>query len=227
VRVIVTILSVLFIVSCSDLYGGKYRNYPENTFKDIKTIAIAPFTSEVMPVDGLLFGNVFATELVKCKGFEVIRPLAVITKIRELDLKIVSIRDVINLAQSLGADAIIVGSVTDYDPYFPPKIAISIQIFRVKEVIHSAEEINKIIQRASWKPYPLSEDDIKNLVVALERVFDAHNEQTRNEVEIYAMAQGSQETAFSKGEEFLRIKEKFWQFASCQMIFEILKTGIK
>jgi TolB-like protein len=219
------LLIIISLASCTQLRALKYKTLPPNPRSDIKRIAIAPFVNQTkQPIEGERFGNIFATELLRFRGFEVIRPHAVAKVARGAGIRLESIKDAIDLAGVLKADAILTGSITDYDPYFPPKIAISIQIFRLKQRALSSEDINRLIQSASWKPLPFSREGAKNLLLGIERVIDTSSAKIRDEIEAYARVYGSEETAFDRGEEFLRIGEKFWQFSSCFMILEMIKN---
>lgn len=92
------------------------------------TVAVAPFVnlSAERVVDGRRFALAYSAELQKIPGYQVI-PVGV-TEQAMVDLKIDldSPEDAVKLAKSLGADAIVIGAVTDYTPYYPPRIGLQV-----------------------------------------------------------------------------------------------------
>ncbi len=92
-----------------------------NPVPGLQTVAIAPFfnLSTERSVNGREFANAYYAELQKVPGFEVI-PIGVVeTALREHRLEMGGPEDAIRLAEILKVDAVVVGAVTDYDPYVP------------------------------------------------------------------------------------------------------------
>lgn len=99
-----------------------------NPIPAMKTVAVIPFfnLSQEPTVDGRRFALAYFSELQKTHGFQVI-PLGVTEQaIREFELEMNNPADVLQLAEYLDVDAVVVGAVTDYDPYYPPRIGMQI-----------------------------------------------------------------------------------------------------
>lgn len=99
-----------------------------NPIPAMKTIAVIPFfnLSQEPTVDGRRFALAYYSELQKTPGFQVI-PLGVAEQaIREFELEMNNAADVLQLAEYLNVDAVVVGAVTDYDQYYPPRIGMQI-----------------------------------------------------------------------------------------------------
>lgn len=221
-------LGILFaaVTSCAYINSSKYRSYPKNPFPDIETVAVFPFYNETTSVlDIAEVSNIFSDELAKFPGFTVIRPVKVVMGANAAGINPTTLADVIRLGKTLKADAVLVVTVTSYDPYRPPKIALSMQLYRTSEAHLSAGEIDRIVQSATWKPFKVTKGNASNLVASFERVYDSHKHDVRAEVEAYGMAQDDRDYAYTGGEEFLSITNRYWQFVSCQMIREMFEKS--
>ena len=100
-----------------------------NPVPGLSTVAIAPFTnlSQERSADPRRFAFAYAAELQKVDGFEVV-PVGVVEQaIVDARLSMDSPEDAVRLAEMLGVDAVVVGSITDYDPYYPPRIGLQVQ----------------------------------------------------------------------------------------------------
>jgi hypothetical protein len=99
-----------------------------NPIPGLSTVAVAPFLnlSAERATDGRRFALAYATELQKVPGFEVL-PVGV-TETAMIDAKVDlnDVDDVLKLAKVLRVDAVVVGAVTDYSPYYPPRIGLQI-----------------------------------------------------------------------------------------------------
>ena len=92
-----------------------------NPVVGLETVAIAPFfnLSQERTVDGREFALDYYAELQKVPGFEVL-PVGVTERAMiENGISLSGPEDAIRLAKILNVDAVVVGAVTDYDPYNP------------------------------------------------------------------------------------------------------------
>jgi len=92
-----------------------------NPVVGLEKVAIAPFfnLSSERSVDGHDFAEAYYTELQKVPGFEVV-PVGIAERaIRENQLTLDGPEDALRLAKILDVDAVVIGAVTDYDPYVP------------------------------------------------------------------------------------------------------------
>lgn len=107
--------------------------------EELRVVAVAPMaihSSGNDEIDVRLAGisAIFASELVKFDRFSVIRPRKVAEVLaREGLASIETQKDAARIARLVGADAIIVGEVTDYDPYEPPRIGLKAMLVTVNE----------------------------------------------------------------------------------------------
>jgi hypothetical protein len=99
-----------------------------NPVAGLTTVAVAPFfnLSEEPTVDGRRFAQAYFAELQKTPGFQVV-PVGVVEQaIHDHRLQMTGPDDALKLAEILKVDAVVVGAVTDYSPYYPPRIGLQI-----------------------------------------------------------------------------------------------------
>jgi len=100
-----------------------------NPVPGLSTVAVAPFInlSHERAVDGRRFALAYYSELQKVPGFEVVPVGVTEAVIVENNLQINSPDDVLKLARLLNVDAVVVGAVTDYAPYYPPRVGMQVE----------------------------------------------------------------------------------------------------
>ena len=100
-----------------------------NPVRGLRTVAVLPFfnQSDERSVNGRLLASHYASELQKTPGVEVIPVGVVETTMRQYGMDDVSgPADAARLALLLHADAVVIGTVTEYSPYSPPRLGLSI-----------------------------------------------------------------------------------------------------
>ncbi len=140
-----TILSALALVlgvsGCSLFPEARQRDRIHNPFPQLKRVAVLPFfnQSSEPTVDGEMVAEKYYAALQAIPGFEVL-PIGV-TKAQWLQYARThgepsSGRDFQRLAQHLGVEAIVVGSVTDFEAYYPPRMAMTVHWYAANEGFH-------------------------------------------------------------------------------------------
>jgi hypothetical protein len=128
-RPIAGILLATFLSGCELFPQAIHRPVILNPFPELSRIAVAPFVnlSDEPTVDGHTLAKAYFAELQATPGFEVV-PLAVTeTAMRQHRLDLNQPAEARRLAQILGVDAVVVGAVTDYSPYYPPRLGLHVQ----------------------------------------------------------------------------------------------------
>jgi hypothetical protein len=108
-----------------------------NPIPGMTTVAVAPFfnLSAEPTVDGRRFAISYYSELQKTSNYQLIPVGIVETAIRENNLDMTSPADAVKLAQILGVDAVVVGAVTEYIPYYPPQLGVQINWYSPRDWI--------------------------------------------------------------------------------------------
>lgn len=123
---------------CGVLPEPHNRPVVQNPFPQLARVAVAPFfnlTTEAS-VDSRQFALAYFNELQAVRGFEVV-PVGVVEqqmKLHELTLE--SASEARKLAQILGVDAIVIGAVTDYSPYYPPRCGLRVEWYAANPCFH-------------------------------------------------------------------------------------------
>ena len=214
----ILVLAALALSACAPPESFRYKSYPAYPWSGLETVAVLPVWNQTrVPFDGLEFGNILASELAKFEGVRIIRPIL----LGNPEFKTAD--DVIKFGRSIKVDAILVCAITDYDPYNPPKIAVSVQCLRVSGRKMAGGDIDELTRSASWRkgPLALSRNHAGNFVAQFETVYDAHEERIRREVLAYAQAQEEGDTPFQGDREFLSVQTRYFQFVSNQLINQL------
>jgi hypothetical protein len=105
-----------------------------NPFPEMNRVAVAPFfnLSEEPTVDGRQFALAYYNALQNVPGFEVIPVGQVERAMRDHRIGLNSPEEARRLAQLVGADAIVIGAVTDYSPYYPPRCGLRVEWYAAK-----------------------------------------------------------------------------------------------
>jgi hypothetical protein len=100
-----------------------------NPFPQLHKVAIAPFfnLSTEPTVDGREFALAYFNELQRIPGYEVV-PVGVVEQtMKQYKIDLSSPEDARKLAEILGVDAVVIGAVTDFTPWFPPRCAMQVE----------------------------------------------------------------------------------------------------
>jgi hypothetical protein len=222
------LLPLCLLAGCS-FESWKYKSYPPNPYADVQTVVVLPAINQTLEprFDGLEFGNLLASELVKFEGFRVVRPLLVQASLAP-GQRILSVDDAIRAGKGFKADAVLAVAVTDCDPYDPPRIGVSLQFLRVQGRELSGADIDRLVQSASWRrgPFPMGREKAGHFMDAFEDVYDAHEERIRREVRQYAHAQEAEDTPFAGEREFLAVQPRWLQFVSNQLLNRLFDRAL-
>ncbi|RIK74146.1 MAG: hypothetical protein DCC68_23610 [Planctomycetota bacterium] len=113
-----------------------------NPFPQLHKVAVVEFfnnTPDDSVVDGLSIALAYASELQAVPGFEVVPPDVVQHEMRNLRMSPPELADPGRrrlLAESLGVDALVIGSVNEYTPYYPPRLGIKVNWYAASPYFH-------------------------------------------------------------------------------------------
>ena len=109
-----------------------------NPFPQLSRVAVAPFfnLSAEPSVDGREFALAYFNELQLVPGYEVV-PVGVVEQTLESHrLSLGNPADARKLARLLGVDAVVIGAVTDYSPYYPPRCGLRVEWYAADPAFH-------------------------------------------------------------------------------------------
>jgi hypothetical protein len=134
----IALLGCLFSPGCALLPQIAHQPTVHNPFPQLSRVAVAPFfnQSNEPTVDGRRIALAYFNELQLVPGFEVV-PVELVEKaMLDHRLAMQSPADARLLAQILKADAVVIGAVTDYSPYYPPRIALHVEWYAANPNFH-------------------------------------------------------------------------------------------
>lgn len=124
--------------ACSLIPQVAHQPSVHNPFPQLTRVAVAPFInlSAEPTVDGRQFALAYFNELQLVPGFVVVPVGTVETTIDTYKLALDSPEQVRRLAQILGVDAVVIGAVTDYSPFYPPRVALQVDWYAANPCFH-------------------------------------------------------------------------------------------
>ncbi len=132
-------LSVISLTGCFIFPDVAHQPVVHNPYPQLAKVAIAPFfnLSTEPTVDGRQFALAYFNELQLVQGFEVV-PVGVVEKTMETyRLNLTGAEEARKLAQILGVDAVVIGAITDFSPYYPPRCAMQVEWYAANPGFHS------------------------------------------------------------------------------------------
>ncbi|MEZ6070763.1 MAG: hypothetical protein R3C10_10935 [Pirellulales bacterium] len=113
-----------------------------NPFPQLSRVAVVPFfnQSTEASVDGREVALAYYDQLSQVPGFEV-TPIGVVENLMvDRHLQLTNADDARRLAQVLatemGVDAVVIGAITDYDPYYPPRMGLRVEWYAANPYYH-------------------------------------------------------------------------------------------
>ena len=118
--------------------------------------AVAPLRNESgsLHADGIKTADKLAQRLETVVGVDTLPVNRVLAAMRALQMtEVSSAEDVKKLRDVLGCDAIVLGTITAYDPYDPPKLGLAIELyFNPKRSAAQATDLRKLISAPTGRP---------------------------------------------------------------------------
>ncbi len=132
------ILALLTASGCAILPEIAHQPTLHNPYPELSKVAIAPFfnLSTEPTLDGRKVALAYFNELQLVPGFEVV-PVGVVEQaIQQTNNRLSGPEDARRLAQHLQVDAIVVGAMTDYSPYYPPRMTMQVEWYAANPGLH-------------------------------------------------------------------------------------------
>jgi len=129
----------LLATGCAALPERVHQPTLHNPFPQVSRVGVATFfnLSTEKTLDGRKVAEAYAAELAEVPGYTVISTSVVDTKAQAYQIDFSREEDVRHLAQLLDVDAIVVGTVTEYTPYYPPRLTLTVAWYAANPTFHS------------------------------------------------------------------------------------------
>jgi len=163
------------------------------------TIAVAPGLnhSGSTDFDPLRFADLMAVELNDVDGIAVIpvnRVLAALAAQGRVSVE--SPSHALEVCNVLGADAVLLFAVSEYDPYDPPRIGISAQLYGARPGPSIGTMGTAAIPDEAGLPASASHEAPGGLLVQTQRVFDASHESVVRDLREFARRRSADNSAY-------------------------------
>jgi len=128
----------LLSAGCSMLPEIARQPALHNPYPQLSKVAVAPFfnLSQEPTVDGRRVALAYFNELQSVPGFEVVPVGVVETAMRTHHIQLTGPAEARRLAQVLEVDALVVGAVTDFSPYYPPRCGLQVEWYAANPCFH-------------------------------------------------------------------------------------------
>ncbi len=168
--------------------------YPEN-----KVWAVAPLSNDsgVSVIDTLALTDQIVDEVSKIRGVDVLPLNRTLEGMRAMNLARVSSTDeALSLARTLNADGLIVGSISAFDPYSPPKLGMTLQLFSPEPRGLSSTTVDVEALESAAREVPLAGLAVyRQPVAGASEVVDAQDNDVVVHLQQYAMGRSNPSTS--------------------------------
>ena len=186
--------------------------------------AVVPFTNEsgVSTVDSFRVADAFTQQLEQVRGIDTVAVNRVVNAMRAT--KIVSVgtpNEAFVLMESLQVDAIVVGTITAFDPYPPPTLGMAIQVF-TRDARRGGHALDtQTLTRAPTDDTVMMDATGFRATAQAAGIFDARNHTTLGLLRKYATGRTEPDSPFGN-EVYLMDIELYTQFVSYWLIHDLL-----
>jgi hypothetical protein len=222
----ISLLVITPVFACGCLAEPKY-NDPTMLVAPYDTTqvwAVAPFLNEsgVSDVNGADIADIFADQAADVDGVTMLAVNRVINAMRYLDIeRVTTVGDARLLMNALDVDGLVVGTVTSYDPYRPPRLGMAVQLHTRPAYARSSDLDTIALTRASTDYASPGTLGPGNPVAQAAGVFDASNHRIQQQLMSYARGRTERDTAYGD-DIYLVSMDLYTQFVSYRLLSDLL-----
>ncbi|NJL30277.1 MAG: hypothetical protein HC898_00840 [Phycisphaerales bacterium] len=191
------VLVGLFNLLLSGCASSKPADELQSPYPTRHVWAVAPLSnlSGSLSADGLALADHLHRQLENAGNLDVLPVNRVIGAMEALELRQITTQaQALQLLQTLGVDGLVVGAVTAYDPYDPPKIGLTLELYTQEKVDQYDAEKLRALTRQPTEDGPGGNQwsAVSQPVAVTGSVLDASDPRTRAALEKYAAQRGPQ-----------------------------------
>jgi hypothetical protein len=196
----------------------------ENPAPQRQLWAVAPFTNEsgVSVVDPYRVADQFVYQLEEVARIDTVPLNRVIHAMRELGIDAVtSPHEARSIMFALGSDALVVGTITAWDPYPPPTVGAAVQLYESRFNRQASLDVQDLVRSPSGD-VAMTELSPDHPAAQAAGVFDARNHGTLAALAEYSSGRTLPDSAFG-ADAYLMSMELYTQFVSYRLIHDLLE----
>jgi len=131
-------LACLYCSGCALIPEISHEPQYHNPFPQLHRVAVLPFYNQSTEptLDQQKVAAAYANELQQIPGFEVVPVGVTVRALEGVKINPASADDLRKLCKLLGVDAVVVGAVTDFSPYYPPRMAMTVRWYAANPGFH-------------------------------------------------------------------------------------------
>ncbi len=192
-QVLLLIATALLIGGCS-LLEGRGADPLHSPYLTRRVWAVAPLRNESgsLQADGQSLADDLVGHLENASNLDVLPVNRVLAAMEALDIAEVSTpAEAKQLLRALGVDGLVVGTITAYDPYDPPKLGLAVELY-VNEQVEYYDSLNvRALAQASTDPGTLPDPPaLIQPINSVSAVLDASDPVVRKRLMRYAVNRG-------------------------------------
>jgi hypothetical protein len=194
-------------------------------------IAVAPALnhSGSQDFDPLRLADLMASELAQWPGVRVIPLNRVLAQLAaENKERIESPEHALQVMERVGADGIVVFAVTEYDPYLPPVMGLTAQLYGIGPEWAGGFDPTRGFDpvAASRQASPFEAGAYLELPRAeYHRVFNSSDEAVQREIRRFALRRNAEDSPYG-WRKFLASQENFWRFCCAVTTRELIRQEV-
>lgn len=196
-----------------------------------KLWAVAPLSNEsgVSMVDTLHYSDLLAEQVAEIDGVDVLPVQRVLEAYRALDIaEVRSPGEAVALARLLGADGVIAGVIYSFDPYTPPRVGMTLQLYARALDPGESDPGGEVMRKLEAAPSANNWEALPGLlrssqpVASVSRMYDASDNAERERLRYYAQGRGGRESALG-WERFLIDMDLYMQYVYRRQLEQLLQ----
>jgi len=218
------------------LVAGCAKRTPVNArlmspYSEEKIWAVAPLANEsgTSAADALRISDLLAQELQQVYRLNVVPVSRVLSAMEALEMpEIESEHDAQAIIRTLNLDGLLVGTITAYDPYHPPVLGLTVQLYtngnEVRDRVASIDNA-KGMRLLGASPSDATGSGINEFnqpVAGVSEVFDASDNGVRLDVQEFAQGRSDDDTALG-WRRFLYSMDSYTQYAGHRIIRDLIR----
>jgi hypothetical protein len=200
-----------------------YSPYPA-----VRTYAVAPVVnlSGSRDFDSLMVADALFGELTQVRQLQVLAVNKTLATMQRLGIEgIRSAADAQRVANAMGADAIVIAAITAYDPYNPPTIGMTLQLYTARDLGVPPEQMERDL---SGQPLPTEGGELRadagpQPVSQISAIFPATNQTVLVELNDFAKGRSDYESALQDRRYLVDI-DYYTRFVCHAMTRRLLET---
>ncbi len=216
------------VVLVGGLAGGCGRKLKQpdvlaSPYPGVRLWAVAPLANEsgVSAVDAYRVADLFTQQVQQVDGINTVPVNRVVLAMRHAGLEAVrSSADAMQLIQLLEVDALVVGTVTAWDPYPPPTLGMAVLLF-ARSGDHASGVDPRELVRATSSDVAPGELGPPGAIAQAAGIFDGRNNETLAWLEAFATGRIEPDEPFG-ADVYLMDMELYTQFVSYRLIHDLL-----